>query len=350
MKESAAAVRARQSVFFVCAGLALLILVLYNVEIRRLARTSQRQQLMAKLANIPKDTDLFFMGNSLVEAGCDARTFEQSWTGSRVHAENIALGATFPIEHCLILQRALQSGARPRFVIYGFFDDELNTTPNGNFSDLVGNRALAYYFPDEAGEMYAPGSVFKKWELRACAWLPMISERSSLWGKVDSAREKLRAIGMPRRERNRFGLVQNFSALEAADAQEFEKRCLSAAEKDLFSIPVQNVIRMTRQHGSKLVLVEMPMPSRHRSVFYSTQAWSVLRERLRKLATENDLLYISAADWVTNDNEFEDVTHLNELGAKDFSDRLAQALGHLAQESMHAKDSHPKLASLHAQN
>jgi hypothetical protein len=307
---------------------------------------------MARLANIPKDTDLFFLGNSLVEAGCNVQAFEQSWTGSKVRAENIALGATFPIEHRLILQRALQSSARPRYVIYGFFDDELNTTPSGNFSDLVGNRALAYYFPEEAAAMYAPGSVFKRWELRAYAYLPMISERSSLWGKVDSVREKLRDIGMPRRERNRFGLVQNFSALEAADSQEFEKRCLSAAEKNQFSIPVQKIIQMTHDHGSKLVLVEMPMPARHRSVFYSTRAWSVLRERLQKLAADNDLLYISAADWVTNDNEFEDVTHLNEVGAKDFSAKLSQVLWHLPQGSTETvlKDSHPKLSSLNAQN
>jgi hypothetical protein len=109
---------------------------------------------------------------------------------------------------------------------------------------------------------------------------------------------------------------------------------------------------MTREHGSKLVLVEMPMPARHRSVFYSTQAWSILRERLQKLAADSDLLYISAADWVTNDNEFEDVTHLNEVGAKDFSTRLAQELGHLPRGSLRtaSKDSHPKLTSLNAQN
>ena len=68
------------------------------------------------------------------------------------------------------------------------------------------------------------------------------------------------------------------------------------------------------------------MPSRHRQVFYSSEAWSKLHGRLQSLAAENHLRYISASDWVKNDAEFEDVTHLNEAGARDFSGQLAKAL------------------------
>ena len=332
MHANVSTVPIRRNALFLCAAVALIILVLYNVVIRRVARSSKRQQFLATLAVLPKDTDLLFLGNSLVEAGCDVQAFQRSWTtGAKVRAENIALGATYPTEHCLILRRAFQSGVRPSYVIYGFFDDQLNATPTGNFSDLVRNRALAYYFPDEAAEMYAPGSAFKKWEMRLCGWLPMISERSSLWNMVDYGRERLEELGMPRQERTHYGLVKNFSALEADDVKDFENRCFSAVQKGQFSIPVQKIIQMTREHGAKLVLVEMPMPSRHRRLFYSTQAWSVLRDQLQQSAMQNDTMYISAADWVTNDNEFEDVIHLNETGAKDFSAKLAQALQRLPQ-------------------
>ena len=54
-----------------------------------------------------------------------------------------------------------------------------------------------------------------------------------------------------------------------------------------------------------------------------------LRQALQSLAAENHLRYVSASDWVQNDGEFEDVTHLNEAGAKDYSARLAKELAQL---------------------
>src|SRR5437868_2063956 len=107
----------------------------------------------------------------------------------------------------------------------------------------------------------------------------MFSERSSLWGKVDALREKFGGVGMPGREKNRFGFVQNFGALEASDVDDFNRRCNAAAETGL-SVPVQRIIQLTREHGATLVLVEMPMPSRHRQMFYSTESRSRLRQRL----------------------------------------------------------------------
>src|ERR1051326_2289523 len=121
----------------------------------------------------------------------------------------------------------------------------------------------------------------------------MVAERSSLWGKVDVLREKFGGVGMPHREKNRFGFVQNFSALEAADVEDFNRRC-NAAAKGGFSVPVEKIIQLAQEHGATLVLVEMPMPSRHRQMFYSTEAWSRLRQRLQSQAMEKHLQYISA--------------------------------------------------------
>jgi hypothetical protein len=311
--------------FLICGVVALAILTAYNLIIHRIARSSQRLQLMAALDGIPADTDCLFIGNSLVEAGCDIESFQGNWPGRPIRARNIALGATYPVEHYLILKKALSGKPRAKYVIYGFFDDELNVPPSGHWQELVGNRALSYYFPDEAAEIYVPGSALKKCELRMASRVPMFSERSSLWGKVDVLREKLSGVGMPQREKNRFGFVQNFSALEASDVEDFNRRCLAAANGG-FSVPVQKIIQLVHGQGATLVLVEMPMPSRHRQLFYSSEAWSKLRRRLQSLAAENHLRYISASDWIQNDAEFEDVTHLNEAGAKDFSAQLVRAL------------------------
>jgi hypothetical protein len=42
-------------------------------------------------------------------------------------------------------------------------------------------------------------------------------------------------------------------------------------------------------------------------------------------------MYISASEWVEDDQAFEDATHLNEQGAKQFSAKLADTLSRASQ-------------------
>ena len=58
-----------------------------------------------------------------------------------------------------------------------------------------------------------------------------------------------------------------------------------------------------------------------------------MRDYLQALAQQNQALYVSAADWVTDDKNFEDATHLNEQGAKLFSAKLAANLSQSRQEN-----------------
>src|SRR5207253_4864849 len=134
------------------------------------------------LDHLPANIDCLFLGNSLVEAGCDATSFQANWPAHKnaIQPFNIALGATSPVEHYLILKKAFTRPVRIKYVVYGFFDDELNAPVTGQWSELVGNRALSYYFPNEAAALYAPGSHLKKWELQMASKIPMFSERSSL--------------------------------------------------------------------------------------------------------------------------------------------------------------------------
>jgi hypothetical protein len=318
--------------FILCVGTLVSVLLVYNLLIHQTAKNSQRRQLLAAIDRIPADTDSLFLGNSLVEAGCDAASFRLAWTRNDqpIHPANIALGATSPVEHYLILKKALSHNLHLKFVIYGFFDDQLNAPVHGDWADLVGNRALSYYFPDEAASMYAPNSTLKKWQLRIANCLPMLSERSSLWGKVEMARRRLDEIGMPKHQTNRYGRVEDFSALEASDTSAFNQRCGAVVEKQMgFSLPIQKIIALSQAQGAKVILVEMPMPSRHRTVFYSSAAWIKLKSYVAKLAADKNLVLVSAADWLQDDANFEDATHLNADGAKLFSAKLSEKLANL---------------------
>jgi hypothetical protein len=304
------------------------MLVAFNLVIARAAKTSQRQHMLTTLSQLPAETDCVFLGNSLVEAGCDMEVFKHSLPGSgpNLTPANLALGATSPVEHCLILKQALRRGLPIKYVIYGFFDDQLNAPVRGNWQDLVGNRALSYYFPEEASALYAPGQWAKRAELWVLGHVPMFSERSSLWGKVELVRGRFEEMGMPKHKVNRFGRVEDFTAVEAADVAEFARRCdLALSQRAGFNRPVQEIIRLAKVNGTKVILVEMPMPSRHRDRFYSSPGWTQLRAHLKSLAAREDALYVPAADWVGDDQAFEDATHLSEQGAKLFSRQLAQA-------------------------
>lgn len=318
---------------FTAIGVLLLVVEGYNALIQRSAAKSQRQHLLQALDRLSPQTDCLFLGNSLVEAGCDLAAFQAAWpaTNEPVAAVNIALGATSPVEHCLILERALRKPLRLKYLIYGFFDDQLNAPPRGDWSELVGNRAFAYYAPAQAAAFYAPGSTLKRWQLEATERLPLLAERSSLWGKVERLRRALGDIGLPRHKTNRFGRVDDFAALEAKDIDSFNQRCGAILNRHVgFSPPIRELMRLAKEHGAKVILVEMPMPSRHRTVFYASPAWVQMRGALQTLAGDEQATYIPASDWVLDDGKFEDATHLNEEGARYFSARLAAAVAGVA--------------------
>jgi hypothetical protein len=310
----------------------IIILLGYNEVIRLGARNNQRHQLLSRLAAMQDDTDCIFLGNSLVEAGCNPSVFQAAWPYARSapHAFNLALGATSPVEHYLLLNRAMQKGERIRYVIYGFFDDQLVAPVAGAFSDLVGNRALSLDFPREAARFYSQKAWVKQCQLSLLRDIPMVAERYSLWAKVERLRRTLEGIGMPKRRTTRYGRADDFAALEPRDQAAFDQRCRKAlAEKAGFSPAISAILSLVNSHGAKVVFVEMPMPSRHRRIFYSSKAWLELRNYLQTLAARERAVYLPASDWVTNDDNFEDATHLSERGAEFFSARLADSLAHL---------------------
>lgn len=314
---------------FLSLGVALAVLAAYNAAILRTSRSSQRQQMRTTIARLPPAADVVFLGNSLMVAGGDAVAF----TAARTPADallpsfNLALGATTPVEHSLIWRSALEHGFRPRYLVYGYFDDQLLAAAAGAWPDLVGNRAFSYYFPARAAALYAPGSAAKRWELTLTRDVPMLAERSSLWSQVERLRRNMEEIGMPKKANNRFGRVEDFGSPALNETESFNRRCNALLdERASLSPSLQEIVRLAHQYGAKIVLVEMPMPARHRAAFYGTPVWTRLRAHLQVLASEADVVCVNASDWVSDERQFEDAMHLNPEGARTFSRRLATAI------------------------
>jgi hypothetical protein len=318
---------------FIPIAIALVILFAYNVAIAFAAKKTQRQHLLSSIEHLSPSTDCLFLGNSLMEAGCDPNSFESSWApaNSSPMAANLGLGATTPVEHYLILKQALSRPVHVKYVIYGFFDDQLNAAPDGKWEDLIGNRAYSYYFPKDAAAFYAPHSRLSEWRMEMTEHVPMLAERSSLWDRVELFRRRIDQIGMPKQQVNRFGRVADFNALEAKDVPDFTKRCAAIVRGQKgFSAPIQAMIDLAQQHGAKFFFVEMPMSPRHLETFYSLPVWAEVRSHLQSLAREQGVTYITASDWVSDGGDFEDTVHLNERGARFFSARLGTALSQMS--------------------
>jgi hypothetical protein len=318
---------------FIPLAMVLVILFGYNMLIHFAARKTQRQHLLSVINHLPPSTECLFLGNSLIEAGGDTAAFQSAWAGGDATpmTVNLGLGATTPVEHYLILKRAFGQPVQIKYVIYGFFDDQLNASTSGKWEDLIGNRAFSYYFPQEAAAFYEPHSRLAAYQMELIERVPMLAERSSLWDKVELFRRHLDQVGMPKEKMNRFGRVADFNSLEASDVPSFTRRCEGIVHaKRTFSPPIQAMIELAHEHGAKFYLVEMPMSPRHLQTFYSLPVWTETRTYLQSLAEREHVTYIAASDWVPNGTNFEDTVHLNEQGARSFSARLATVMSRFA--------------------
>ena len=319
-----------------CSALVLLaVLVVVNIGLHYAAHGTQRGKLLARLRQVPLDADCLFVGNSLMEAGCDLDAFAAGLEQKNsARFSNLALGGTSPLEHYLILRKAYERPIHPRLIVYGFMDDQLYSNVSVRWNDLTGNRGFCYYFPSETAALVRPESWFVRAQLQVVAHLPMLAERSALWAKVEKLRRALGGLGMAPARQGRFGRTHDFLALEAKDTASFDARCRSILQrKESFSVPIQKLIDLAHEHGASVVLVEMPMPSHHHQMFYSSPAWRQFEQWIAASANEHQSAYIGAADWVGNDDGFDDPLHLNHTGAKQFSTRLARELSKLTVSS-----------------
>ncbi len=293
-----------------------------NLAIERASRQSIPRQVARNIDRSLPITDLF-VGNSLMAAGFEAEPFARARPGLR--ALNIGLGSSSPVEHNILMRRALRLD--PRRVYYGYFDAQLFEPMPGGWDGLVGNRAMAYYLDLETAiRFYATGDPFRAGLMRIIARVPLMVERYAIWARVEKLRRGLGGIGRRAVPVNRFGRAEDFSLLEYSDDDEFRRICRSAVEGHKGLVPpVVDMIRSARDRGISFMVIEMPMTEGHRRRFYDQPEWIRLREYTGELVGREGGTYLVASDWIGDDG-FTDHLHLNERGAAEFSRRIAAAI------------------------
>lgn len=272
--------------------------------------------------------DFLFLGNSVMAGGLKPDVFEKGWSqrGDKAEAFNAALGWSGPVEHYLLARQSYLRHPKIPYVVYGFLDFQLTNRPLFGWEDLEGNKAMSYGFePVMAAEVYDPGSFWTKARFLLIGAVPMLRQHSQLWKYVELARQSLEELGMPKVAHNQYGRVEDFRDLMVKQGK---ADCVEAVAESVPLTPgVDALLRLARERGSKLIVVEMPGTSEHRSRLYDTPEWRSYRAYLQRLLGAEGAYYITASDWIPDDKDFRDSLHMNENGAKAFSAKLAEVIG-----------------------
>jgi hypothetical protein len=188
---------------------------------------------------------------------------------------------------------------------------------------------MSYFVnPSLSARYYAPHSFVGRTFMEAAHYVPLFTERVTIWAKVEKLRRSLSEIGMRRGDADPGSAPAPdvFHALEADNAESFARDCQSVTTTNApFHPAIDDLIASAKQHGCKLVFVEMPMPPLHRQTFYSRPEWRTYKEHLRERLTAAGAELLEAEDWIPDPAAFGDAVHMLPRGAKEFSRLLATA-------------------------
>lgn len=279
------------------------------------------RQHLRKVDGIREHTVLL-CGNSLMAAAGDAPGMEAA-LGK--HVVNIALGATYPVEHVIILEHALATA--PRAIIYGFFDRQLSEDTTATWRDIFGNRTVGLVGdPTTAMEFYCKTAPRNRLGLLMAAHLPSMQDRASVWAKVEILRRKMAELGFPKEKTNTFGRAADFTLLESNDPSRMERDLEAARSKTpVWNAAIDRLLQDAGKNGARFVFVRMPMTSKHRANTYETEAYKRYFARVSSDAAARGAEVIDAAEWLP-DSAFADAIHAGPEGALAFSSRLGREL------------------------
>jgi hypothetical protein len=158
----------------------------------------------------------------------------------------------------------------------------------------------------------------------------LLAERGAIWAKVERLRRAISQQGMPTQATNQFGRVADFTLLEAKSQDEFVRHCERASQERL-NAAILEIIREAQERHLRVVFVLMPLPPRHVQTFYDSNTWEEYQLHLRELLAKQNVAVVDASRWFPDANKFGDALHLNEEGAKEFSQRLGALCGNVNQ-------------------
>jgi hypothetical protein len=307
-----------------------------NLLVSVLERNAVPRRVM-RHARESKSAAVLTLGNSLVRVGFDESAFNSAaGVAPNRGSAGLGLGGSSTVEQLLLLRYALAHGMRPQLLIYGFWDFQLSAPNEFRIGDLIGNHAMLYYVEPAYASRFYSLSWHDNFEFRAMHVFPMFADRGGVWAHVEILRRTMEQQGMPAQRSNQLGRAADFALLEARSAEEFRLNCEYSMKMPL-ALAVSELLRQASDAGLTVVVVEMPMPQAHRTLFYDTPWWRDYVAQLRVLLAPYRVVLVDAGDWIPDDSLFVDSVHLTKRGAAQFSQHLGASLaGELLSVSVHS--------------
>lgn len=230
------------------------------------------------------------------------------------------------VEHLVFADRAATASRKAEIVVYGFFDFQLMETDPPS---LISNGAFAYYQNPVLASRFYTSNPVERFLFVCTGSIPLLTERTIVWEKVEKFRRKVGRIGLPAAEASELGRVEDFAIPEAKqyDGVTSHSR-VHLRSNVLFSPETFAFIKTAHRISPRIVFVAMPTSLRHRNIFDRVREWDVLKTRQKQCLREEGIDYLDASDWIPDQSDYVDDIHLNRHGAELFSGRLDEWLAH----------------------
>jgi hypothetical protein len=311
------------SLLLFAAGLAVV-----DAGLARYARRHFGPDQLLRKAVAAGDRCVVAIGDSRTEAGIDPVALGAALAQAHAPAcvAPFGIGAVGLEGQSFALRQYIADGRRPRLVVLGA-GVVLPTNPIDP-AEMVGNLAveLEWSRPSDVGAFF-PGFPFHALDaglrFSIARTNALQSYASLVWAKVQGAQSGL--VGETRGPANRFGLVSDMRALATSFAGDAHDRL--EREKDHWSVGrwFESIDALARAQGSRVVVVHVPMTTTYRRAVNETPLWSDYAAWLAtELARRGDA-YVDLSASV-EDDRFADGVHVNEEGARIYSNALGRAV------------------------
>jgi len=277
---------------------------------------------------------VLFLGGSHTQAGVAATRIEELLAWPRGSILNASLSNASPRDVLNLYRRDrdLFRKAKTAYVavdVTYFNRNALNRTstpsPAWRRRATLADR-LSFPGPLETRVDVVVGWFWDLWDQRTTWRQELIGLALRLRGTPRGARGSrlFDALGRPAMGRPRAPLTDDALAREIDDAVE---RRMYNYDFDAESFEsLDELVRLLRADGLRVVLIEMPVPTRFRSLLAERHAEAVVRwtDEMRRRYPDLELVRFPADGYETTD--FRDADHLSEKGAVRLADALAASL------------------------
>jgi hypothetical protein len=247
---------------------------------------------------------------------------------------DLSIGATDVSGAFLTARKYLETGRSPVLTVVGKVEDSLLDPDSAGPATMVGNNAIHLVW-SKAGDVWAEIPGFPLSNLNAFDdGLRFLLARGTALGRYQSLlsvriqQMQDRLTGMAARPSNRFGMTADMAALEStfrarANARLAEAVAAPGARSQWFD----RLLTMLEAGGSRVLVVELPMPSKYRRDVRETPIAAAYRGSFAATLSARGHAYtdFGSAPWAA-DNAFADALHLNAAGAAHLSSDLGKAL------------------------